>query len=599
MSALRIEDYGIVGNLESAAVVGRDGSIDWLCLPRFDSGAFFAALLGDEKNGCWRLCPSGEGWKSSQAYRGETLVLETTFTLDGAKARVIDFMPPRHDPPTLIRIVEGIEGTVEFCTELIMRFDYGRIRPWARRKSDGLLAVAGADALQVYSDALLHGKDFTTVADFRVESGQRVAFSMAWHRSCEAPPPRADEAALLAATEAYWKDWCSHCNYQGEWRSLVMRSLITLKALTYESAGGVLAAATTSLPEQIGGYRNWDYRYCWLRDSTFTLMALMSAGYTEEAGAWRDWLLRAVAGDPSELQIMYGPEGERRLDEYEIGWLAGYERSQPVRVGNAAAGQLQLDVYGELLDSIHQATCAGLPPEPYAWKVQRALIGYLEKNWRQPDRGIWEVRGPQRHFVHSKVMAWVAFDRAIKSVEKFGVEGSPDRWAAIRQEIHDQVCREGFHPGRKAFTQSYGSEKLDASVLLIPLVGFLPPEDPRVRSTVEAIEHDLVVDGFVIRYHRDPSEHVGELAAGEGSFLACSFWLADNYVLLGRMDDARALFQRLLSVCNPLGLLAEQYDPKAGRQLGNFPQAFSHVGLINTAHNISAYKSPARDRKNT
>lgn len=594
---MKIEEYGLVGDLESSALVGSNGSVDWLCLPRFDSGAIFAALLGDKSNGHWIIESQEPSLRRVQRYRGETLILETEIFTERGSFRIIDFMPPRAKCPRLFRIVEGTGGTVAVRMELTFRLDYGRVIPWVRKKAGGASAVAGPDALQFYSDVKMQGEGLATAAGFDVQEGETFAFSLTWHPSHEPPPSKPDVRSGLIHTEAYWKDWCSRCDYDGEWRPQVMRSLITLKALTYAPTGGVIAAPTTSLPEQIGGYRNWDYRYCWLRDATFTLMAFLESGYTQEAAAWRDWLLRAVAGDPAKLQIMYGAAGERRLNEYEVDWLPGYEGSKPVRVGNAAADQVQLDVYGELIDALHQARCSGISPDKYAWSVQRVVLEFLEKAWPQPDKGIWEVRGPARNFVHSKVLAWAAFDRAIKTVEKFELDGPADRWRRIRSEIHRQVCERGYNRSAGAFTQSYETGKLDASTLLIPLVGFLPPTDERVLSTVRAIEKDLLIDGFVIRYHRDPSENVGELAAGEGAFLPCSFWLTDNYALQGRHEEAREMFERLLGICNPLGLLAEEYDPRAKRQLGNFPQAFSHVGLVNTAHNLSSSKSPVEKRR--
>ena len=592
---LRIEDYGLIGDTQTAALVGRNGSIDWLCLPRFDSAACFAALLGEAGHGRWLIAPSDPVRAVRRKYRPETLILETELETGEGAIRLIDFMTPRGDEPDLVRIVEGVRGEVSVSMELIVRFDYGWVVPWVRQLDGHLRAIAGPDALSLWCDVPTHGQDFTTRAEFTVRPGERVPFVLVWHASHLPPPPRTDALQALAATEAWWREWCGRCTYDGPWRDQVLRSLITLKALTYAPTGGIVAAPTTSLPEKIGGVRNWDYRYCWLRDATYTLYALMIGGYTEEALAWRNWLLRAVAGDPSTMHIMYGVHGERRLPEMELPWLPGYEESRPVRVGNQAATQLQLDVYGEVMDVLHVARRAGLPRDDEAWEVQRVLLRHLEGAWREPDEGIWEVRGPRRHFTHSKVMVWVAFDRAVKAVERFGREGPVDRWRQVREEVHAEVCREGFDERRNTFTQYYGSHALDASLLMIPLVGFLPATDPRVSGTVRAIERDLVVDGFVQRYRTH--EDVDGLPPGEGTFTACTFWLADNYQLQGRFEDARRVFERVLGLCNDLGLMAEQYDPAAGRQLGNFPQAFSHVMLINTARNLARAHGPAEERK--
>lgn len=593
---MKLEHYGFIGDTETGALVGRNGSVDWLCMPRFDSPAAFAALLGREENGGWRIAPrAGEG-EGVQRYRPDTLVLETEFTTAEGRVRVVDFMPPRDGRPDLVRIVEGIHGRVPMRSVMRIRFGYGRVVPWVRRCDDGSIsAVAGPDALHLVSEVETHGEDLSTVADFVVGAGESVAFTLTWHPSHEAAPRADDPRRALQTTEAYWREWCGQCCYDGEWREQVMRSLITLKALTYEPTGGVVAALTTSLPEQIGGVRNWDYRFCWLRDATFTLMAFLGAGYMAEAAAWRDWLLRAVAGDAAELQIMYGVAGERMLLEYELPWLDGYEGSRPARAGNAAFDQLQLDVHGEVMDAMHQARIKGLPPDPNAWRVQGALLDFLESGWKQPDEGIWEVRGPRRHFTHSKVMAWVAFDRAVKSVEEHGLTGPVDRWRAQRDALHREVCEQGYHAGVGAFTQAYGSTALDASLLMLPLVGFLPAHDPRVVSTVDAIAQRLTVDGFVLRYHT--AEADDGLPPGEGTFLPCSFWLVDNYVLAGRHEEARALFEKLLGICSPLGLLAEEYDPHARRLVGNMPQAFSHVGLVNSALNLSGIHPPAAERK--
>jgi GH15 family glucan-1,4-alpha-glucosidase len=592
---LRIEDYGLIGDTRTAALVARHGSIDWLCLPHFDSGACFAALVGESRHGCWLIAPASPVPAVRRRYRAETLILETEFENADGAVRLIDFMTPWHGEPDLIRIVEGVRGDMRMQMELIIRFDYGSIVPWVRNMEGHLRAIAGPDALSLWTTVPTYGKDLTTRADFVVRQGERLSFLMMWHPSHTPSPEPFDTSVALDETERWWRQWCGRCAYQGPWREQVQRSLITLKALTYAPTGGIVAAPTTSLPEKIGGVRNWDYRHCWLRDATYTLYALMIGGYTAEAAAWRNWLLRAAAGDPSTLHIMYGMHGERRLPELELPWLPGYEDSRPVRIGNAAVNQLQLDVYGEVMDALHLARRAGIPPDSDAWALQRALIAHLERAWRQPDEGIWEVRGPRRHFTHSKVMAWVAFDRAVKAVERYGADGPVDRWRQLRSEVHAEVCDKGFDPRRHTFTQYYGSEDLDASLLMIPLVGFLPATDPRVIGTVVAIERELMCDGLVRRYR--PKEHIDGLPPGEGAFVACTFWLADNYELQGRRDDARQLFDRLLGLCNDLGLLAEQYEPESGRQLGNFPQAFSHVMLINTARNLARDQGPAEERK--
>ncbi|MPZ13819.1 MAG: glycoside hydrolase family 15 protein [Chloroflexi bacterium] len=593
---LPIEEYAIIADTQTAALVGRDGSIDWLCLPRFDSCACFAALLGDESNGRWLLAPAGEITSVRRRYRGQTLVLETEFSTPTGVVRLVDCMPPRHDELDVVRVVEGVSGRVPMRMQLIIRFDYGRGVPWVQRRDSGISAIAGPDALMLHTPVKTRGEDLTTVAEFDVSAGDQVPFVLTWHPSHE-PAHRAIEAfSAIDETVAWWKEWAERCTYDGGWDDPVKRSLLTLKALTYAPTGGIMAAATTSLPEQIGGVRNWDYRYCWLRDATFTLYALMIAGYQAEAEAWRDWLLRAVAGTPAAMQIMYGAAGERRLPEEVLTWLSGYEKSRPVRIGNAAVDQFQLDVYGEVMDALHQGRRVGIPPRTASWALQRALMEFLETCWQEPDEGIWEVRGPRRLFTHSKVMAWVAADRAVKAIERFGHEGPVERWRRLRQDIHDEVCREAWDSNRRTFTQFYGSRELDASLLMIPLVGFLPPNDERVRGTVEAIERELCEDGFVRRYTQT-SDDVDGLPPGEGTFLACTFWLADNYVLLGRRDDAVATFERLLAVRNDVGLLAEQYDTRLRRQVGNFPQAFSHVSLINTACNLSRVDGPADRRR--
>lgn len=594
---MRIEDYGIIGDTQTVALVGRNGSIDWLCLPRFDSAACFAALLGTEEHGCWQIAPAEPVTATRRAYRDGTLILETEFETASGSVRLIDCMPPRDDHPNVVRAVQGMRGRVKMQMKLVIRFDYGSAVPWMRRVDDHWEAVAGPDALSFWSDVDSHGKGLTTVADFEVAAGQNVSFVLLWHPSHEPVAARIDPLAELARTERWWREWSGRAQSgESQWQSAVQRSLITLKALTYAPTGGIVAAPTTSLPERIGGVRNWDYRYCWLRDATFTLYSFLLAGYTEEACAWRDWLLRAVAGNPAQLQIMYGPAGERRLPEFELPWLPGYEGSQPVRIGNAAHDQFQLDVYGEVLDAMHEARRAGIDPQAHGWEVERAILGFLESAWNQPDEGLWEVRGPRRHFTHSKVMTWVAFDRAVKTVERLRLDGPVARWRRQRSQIHEEICARGFSTKKSAFVQEYGSERIDASLLMLPLVGFLPPDDPRVRGTVDAVERELMVDGFVLRYRTDASSSFDTLPPGEGCFLLCSFWLADNYALAGRFDDARALFERLLSIRNDLGLLAEQYDPHAKRLLGNFPQAFSHVGLVNTARSLSQGGGAAQER---
>ena len=595
MMTLRIEDYGLIGDTQTAALVGRDGSIDWLCLPHFDSGACFAALLGEPEHGRWLIRPEAKTVTTTRRYRQDTLILETDFATDTGDVRVIDFMTPRDGEPDLIRIVEGLRGEVRMHLELIIRFDYGSIVPWVRKMDGHIRAIGGPDALSLWTDVPTEGRGLTTQAEFTVRAGQRVPFVLMWHPSNGSSPAPLNPHYELDDTTAWWRAWCDRCAYKKPWHEEVMRSLITLKALTFQPTGGMVAAPTTSLPECIGSVRNWDYRFCWLRDATYTLYALITGGYTDEAGAWRNWLLRAVAGDPSSLNIMYGMHGERRLTELELPWLPGYENSQPVRIGNAASTQFQLDVYGEVMDSLHLARRAGLADDADAWALQEALLGHLEQAWHEPDEGIWEVRGPRRHFTHSKVMAWVAFDRAVKAVERYGASGPLDRWRQLREDVHAEVLREGFDQKRNTFTQYYGSEELDASLLMIPLVGFLPATDPRIVGTVAAIERELMRDGFVQRYVT--KEHIDGLPPGEGVFLACTFWLADNYALQGRRDDALKIFESLLSLRNDLGLLAEQYDPVAKRQLGNFPQAFSHVMLINSARNLAGARGPAEERK--
>lgn len=595
---LRIEDYALIGDTQTAALVGRNGSIDWLCLPRFDSGACFAALLGDRSNGRWELAPDEPAVQVERRYVPGTLVLETTFRTAAGTVRLTDCMPVRQQTPDVVRIVEGVSGSVAMHMDLVVRFDYGSTVPWAHRVDGTLRLVAGPDALELVSGVPVHGSDLSTVASFTVKAGDRVPFVLTWHASTQRVVNRADPDHAVEDTVAWWRAWSDRCTVDCEWSESVVGSLVTLKAMTYAPTGGIVAAATTSLPEVIGGVRNWDYRYSWLRDATFTLQALLEVGYVDEAVAWRDWLLRAVAGDPSQMQIMYGVAGERRLPELELGWLAGYEGSRPVRIGNAAASQRQLDVYGEVMDALHQARLAGIPSDADSWAVQRALLDWLETGWRHPDNGLWEMRGSKRHFVHSKVMSWVAFDRAVQASERFGLEGPVDRWRQQREEIHREVCSHGWDAERATFTQSYGSDELDASLLLVPIVGFLPATDPRVLSTVDAIRRDLTRDGFVERYPtQEEGLSVDGLAGHEGVFLLCSFWLVDALVLVGRREEARQLFRRLVGLANDVGLLAEEYDPVQSRMLGNFPQAFSHVGLVNSALNLSWTAGPARHRQ--
>ena len=594
MTSAPIEDYAMIGDCETAALVSRSGSIDWLCVPRFDSPACFAALLGGPEHGRWLLAPAGEPRAVRRRYREGTLVLETEFETAEGVVAVVDCMPLRDDVPNVVRVVEGRRGRVPMRTELTIRFDYGSLVPWVRGTEDGLTATGGANLIRVRTPVPLRGENRHTVGEFTVSAGERVPFTLEWQPSSGPTPAPEDPERSVADTDRWWREWSSRCAYPEPYRDAVVRSLITLKALTYRPSGGLLAAATTSLPEQPGGVRNWDYRFCWLRDATFTLYALMLGGYTEEASDWREWLLRAVAGDPSQAQTLYGVAGERLVPEWEIGWLPGYADSKPVRVGNAASTQVQLDVYGEVLDALHTARRFGLAADENAWHVERRLVEFVERAWREPDEGIWEVRGPRRHFTHSKVMAWVALDRAVKAVERFGLEGPVDRWRGVRDQIHADVCANGFDPQQGAFVQFYGGRLLDASLLMIPLVGFLPADDPRVRGTLKAVEERLATDGFVTRYPTVPD--VDGLPPGEGAFLPCSFWLADNLALQGRHDEARALFERLLAVRNDVGLLAEQYDPRARRQLGNFPQAMSHMALINTAANLTKDRGPAKHR---
>ncbi len=596
---LKIEDYAMIGDCRTAALVGRDGSMDWLCVPRFDSGACFAALLGNPENGRWKIAPGPnvEVKEVRRRYRDGTLVLETDFTTSSGMVRLTDAMAINSTTPTVVRVIEGLRGEVPIRSEVTVRFDYGWIVPWVRRRDWGTSMIAGPDKMRLRSWVEHRGEGMSSVAEFTVKDGQKIPFTLAWHPSTDPAPPGLDAEGAIGDASAWWRAWSSRCeNLNGD-RDAVLRSLITLKGLTYAPTGGIVAAPTTSLPEKLGGVRNWDYRFCWLRDATFTLLALIGAGYLDEARAWRDWLLRAVAGRPEHLQIMYGLAGERRLTELELPWLDGYEQSKPVRAGNAASVQFQLDVYGEVNDAMHQARRHGLDAMDDGWRVGQVLLEHLETVWSEPDDGIWEVRGPRRHFTHSKVMAWVAFDRAVKSIEQFGTpyEGV-DRWRAVRDQIHKEVCEKGFDTSLNAFVQSYGSKSLDASLLMIPLVGFLPADDPKMRGTVEAIERRLMDRGFVKRY--DSETNVDGLPPGEGVFLPCTFWLADNLANLGRRQEANEIFDRLLAIRNDVGLLAEEYDLDAGRQLGNFPQAFSHVCLVNTARNLArgGSESPANQR---
>jgi GH15 family glucan-1,4-alpha-glucosidase len=595
----RIEDYGLISDLQTAALVGPDGSIDWACFPRFDSGACFAALLGTPEHGRWIVAPRTDSWSAGRRYRPRSLVLETDWETDTGAVRMIDFMPPRGKAPDIVRIVEGLRGKVEMSSELVIRFDYGSTVPWVRRIADGRIAVAGPDGLCFRTPVENRGENMRTIGEFTVRKGDRVPFVLTWYPSNERPPRAIDAEHALQDTVDYWDDWTARCTYDGKWQDEVYQSLIVLKALTYAPTGGMVAAPTTSLPERIGGERNWDYRFCWLRDATLTLLAFLNGGYLQEARAWRTWLLRAAAGDPAALQIMYGVAGERRLAELKLDWLPGYEGSKPVRVGNAASGQFQLDVYGEVMDAMHQGRTHDLERSTAAWSLQRRMLGFLERAWKEPDEGIWEVRGPRRHFTHSKVMAWVAFDRGVQAVERFGRPGPGERWRQIRAEIHAEVCERGFDVELNSFTQWYGSKRLDASLLMIPLVGFLPADDARMIGTVAAIQQDLVRDGFVYRYsHDEEARGVDGLPPGEGAFLPCTFWLADNLALQGRLDEAEEIFQGLLDLRSELGLLAEEWDPDARRQLGNFPQAFTHVALVNTAFNLDrqAAVSPMTQR---
>jgi carbohydrate kinase (thermoresistant glucokinase family) len=592
---MAIEDYALIGDCTTAALVGRNGSIDWLCWPRFDSNACFAALLGTSEHGRWKICPADPMPRVSRAYHEGTMVLETVFDTGDGRVSLIDFMPIGHANSSIIRLVKGQRGKVAMRLHLAIRFDYGITVPWVTQLDDtsGLSAIAGPSRVILRSPVPLRGRNFATLAEFDVAEGECVPFVLTHGPSHLAPPAPVDWLPALQETESFWRDWSAGCSYNGRNKEAVQRSLLTLKALTYAETGGIVAAPTTSLPEQLGGQRNWDYRYCWLRDATLTLMALASAGYRKEAQAWRAWLQRSVAGSPNQLQIMYGLSGERQLTEWEVPWLPGYQGAAPVRIGNAASVQLQLDVYGELMDAIYQARKSALAPIESAWPQQLTLIEHLEQIWDQPDDGIWEVRGGRRHFTLSKIMAWVALDRTVRDAERFKLQAPLERWRQVRDHMHATICELGFDSSRNTFTQSFGSSELDASLLLMPLVGFLPPQDPRVRGTIAAIERELTVDGFVLRYRTKAG--IDGLAPGEGVFVPCSFWLADNYTLQNRDAEASALFERLLSVRNDVGLLAEEYDPQAQRQVGNFPQAFSHLALVGTALNLHDI-GPAQQR---
>ena len=589
-----IEDYALIGDCKSAALVSRGGSIDWLCWPRFDSEACFAALLGTPEHGRWLVAPYDEA-RITRRYRPDTLILETDFeTRDGA-ATLIDFMPFGGEHSEIVRLVVGTQGKVRMHTELVLRFGYGAVVPWVTRLENGALrAIAGPDMAVLRTPVHLRGKDMTTVGDFTIGAGETIPLVLTYARSHKVLPDTLDPTASLEGTEKFWQEWSAKCRPAGEWSAAVKRSMITLKALTYAATGGIVAAPTTSLPERLGGQRNWDYRYCWLRDATLTLLGAMHAGYYDEARAWREWLLRAVAGSPDQLQIMYGIGGERRLAEWEADWLPGYEKSTPVRIGNAAHTQLQLDVFGEIMDTYHQARRGGLTSDESGWGIQLEFLKHLKNIWRQPDQGIWEMRGPAQHFVYSKVMAWVAFDRAIKSAETFGLEGPLDDWRQLREEIYDEVCERGFDKKRGTFVQAYESDQLDANLLMLPCVGFLPVTDPRIENTIAAIEARLLRNGFVLRYSTEEVEDA--LPPGEGAFLACSFWLVDAYILQERYDDAEGLFRRLVGLCNEVGLLSEEYDPKLKRLVGNFPQAFSHLALVNSAYNLTRTRKPVHQR---
>jgi GH15 family glucan-1,4-alpha-glucosidase len=592
--APKIEDYALVGDLHTVALIGRDGSVDWLCLPRFDSPACFAALLGDQSNGRWCIAPDGAGVATRRRYAGDTLILQTEWDTEDGTVRLTDFMPPRGEAADIVRMVDGVTGTVRMRTELILRFDYGQVVPWVRHHEHGITAIAGPDAVWLHTDVPLRSHDRVTTAEWTITAGRRATFVLTHQKSHLPAPVSAQPERALRDTRRFWDEWIGRHTYHGPWTDAVRRSLILLKALTYAPTGGVVAAATTSLPEQLGGSRNWDYRYCWLRDATFTLQALLGTGYVAEAKAWREWLLRAVAGDPADLQIMYGLDGTRRLPESTLHWLPGYQQSGPVRVGNAAARQFQLDVWGEVLDGLHLSRDAGIATIEDGWDVQRALLDFLEDHWRDPDNGLWEIRGPQRHFVHSKVMAWTGFDRAVAAVERHGLDGPVDHWRAVRDAIHADVCTHGFDPERNTFTQYYGSSGLDAALLLLPRVGFLPYGDPRIVGTIEAVQRQLCHDGFLLRY-RPEDDDVDGLPGTEGAFLACTFWLVEALHGIGRRDEAEELFRRLLALRNDVGMLSEEYDPAGRRQLGNTPQAFSLVGLVNAARRLGGTTTKTGD----
>ncbi|MGC2496805.1 MAG: glycoside hydrolase family 15 protein [Acidobacteriaceae bacterium] len=591
--ASKIEDYAMIGDCETAALVNREGCIDWLCWPDFSSAACFTALLGTEENGLWQIAPAGEGCRSTRKYRDHTLILETTFETAEGAVRLIDFMPIRERNSDVVRIVEGIRGKMDLCMKLSLRFDYGRTIPWVNAIEDGIRAVAGPNLTVLHASVPVHGEDMQTVADFTVSEGEQVWFTLTYGESFVPDPEPIDAKQALEDTEKFWNDWTAQLTYEGRYAYAVERSLITLKAMTFRPTGGLVAAMTTSLPECIGGQRNWDYRYCWLRDTTFTLLAMITAGYFEEAAAWEDWLLRAVAGSPDEVQIMYGLKGERQLVEWEIDWLPGYENSRPVRIGNAAANQLQLDIYGELLDTFFHALHGLGEHTDQDFRVLVRLLQHLETIWQQPDEGIWETRGGPQQFTYSKMMAWVAFDRAILIAEKLDAEAPVEKWQKLRDTIHEEICQKAFNKKKNSFAQSYGSDQLDAALLLMPLVGFLPPSDPRVQGTIDAIERELMPGGFVLRY--DTSKVEDGLPPGEGVFLACSFWMVSCLKAIGRVDDASALFERLIGLCNDVGLLSEEYDVKGKRLVGNFPQAFSHISLINAAFDLEG-KDGARQR---
>jgi GH15 family glucan-1,4-alpha-glucosidase len=586
----RIEDYALIGDLQTAALVNRHGSIDWCCFPRFDSGACFAAMLGRPDHGRWLLAPTEPITHATRRYRDDTLILESTFTTNTGSVRTIEFMPPRRSVPNIVRFVEGVDGHVPMRSELVIRFDFGRVLPWVRRVDDAHVAIAGPDGLCLRTPVEARGERMTTVSDFVVTPGERIPFVLTWFPSHDDLPKAIDPEQALADSEDYWLEWASSCEHTGEYHEEIHQSLRVLKTLTYAPTGGIVAAPTTSLPELIGGVRNWDYRFCWLRDATLTLLAMLNAGYRQEAEAWRQWLLRAVAGAPEDLQIMYGIAGERRLEEREIDWLPGHMGSRPVRIGNAASKQLQLDVYGEVLDALYQALAHGAAPDDNAWSILLQLLEWLEEGWRQKDSGIWEVRGSPRHFTHSKLMAWVAFDRAVRLHDEFGRQGAVGRWRALREEIRDEILARAWDPEKRVFTQSYDSDRMDASVLQMPLVGFLPATDERIVSTVERIERELTTDGLVLRYDPD-EEAVDGLPGREGAFLPCSFWLVQVLALQGRVEDARELFERLLDLRNDVGLLSEEYDPVSRRQLGNFPQAFSHLALVDAAITLGEGRS--------